>query len=83
MDSVVLEDVPVETDEEAEQKVQIDWVAQIKAGGFIMYPLYLLGILALVITIQRSLLPLAGVWHRKAWPRRFVHASRSKITTQL
>ena len=53
MDSVVLEDVPVETDEEAEQKVQIDWVAQIKAGGFIMYPLYLLGILALVITIQR------------------------------
>ena len=53
MDSVALEDVPVETDEEAEQKVQIDWVAQIKAGGFIMYPLYLLGILALVITIQR------------------------------
>ena len=37
----------------AVQQVQIDWAAQIKAGGFIMYPLYLLGILALVITIQR------------------------------
>jgi biopolymer transport protein ExbB/TolQ len=50
-DSISL-DTPVE-EEEAEQQVQIDWAAQIKAGGFIMYPLYLLGILALVITIQR------------------------------
>lgn len=33
--------------------VQIDWAAQIKAGGVIMYPLYLLGVLALVISIQR------------------------------
>ena len=35
--------------------VQIDWAAQIKAGGFMMYPLYLLGLLALVIALQRLL----------------------------
>ena len=30
MDSVALEDVPVETDEEAEQQVQIDWAARLR-----------------------------------------------------
>jgi Biopolymer transport proteins len=37
----------------AAQGVQIDWGAQIKAGGSMMYPLYLLGLIALVIAIQR------------------------------
>ena len=37
----------------AEQGVQIDWGAQIKAGGSMMYPLYLLGLVALVIAVQR------------------------------
>ena len=36
-----------------DQGVQIDWAAQIKAGGSMMYPLYLLGLVALVIAIQR------------------------------
>lgn len=38
-----------------DQGVQIDWAAQIKAGGFMMYPLYLLGLVALVIALQRLL----------------------------
>lgn len=33
--------------------VQIDWAGQIKAGGIWMYPLYLLAIIAFVITLQR------------------------------
>lgn len=37
----------------ADQGVQIDWGEQIKAGGSMMYPLYLLGLIALVIAIQR------------------------------
>lgn len=37
----------------ADQGVHIDWGAQIKAGGTMMYPLYLLGLIALVIAIQR------------------------------
>jgi biopolymer transport protein ExbB/TolQ len=36
-----------------DQGVQIDWGAQIKAGGSMMYPLYLLGLIALVIALQR------------------------------
>ena len=42
-------------EDEQPQGVQIDWAAQIKAGGFMMYPLYLLGLLALVIALQRLL----------------------------
>lgn len=38
-----------------DQGVQIDWAHQIKAGGFMMYPLYLLGLIALVIALQRML----------------------------
>lgn len=40
-------------DDQQPQGVQIDWAAQIRAGGFMMYPLYLLGIVALVIAMQR------------------------------
>lgn len=40
-------------EEQGAQPVQIDWAAQIRAGGSIMYPLYFLGLLALVISIQR------------------------------
>ena len=46
------------------QGVQIDWAAQIKAGGFMMYPLYLLGLLALVIVFS--------------WGKRFAKFSREK-----
>lgn len=50
-DTLTYED---ETGEElTDQPVQIDWAAQIRAGGSIMYPLYFLGLLALVIAIQR------------------------------
>lgn len=37
-------------------KVEIDWSAQIRAGGFMMYPLYLLALLAIVITVQRMMI---------------------------
>ena len=36
-----------------EQGVRIDWGAQIRAGGFMMIPLYLLAIVAFAITMQR------------------------------
>ena len=36
-----------------EQGVRIDWGAQIRAGGFMMVPLYLLAIVAFAITLQR------------------------------
>ncbi len=39
--------------ESPEQGVKIDWGAQIRAGGFMMYPLYLLAIVAFAITLQR------------------------------
>ncbi len=39
--------------EPLEQGVKIDWSAQIRAGGFMMYPLYLLAIIAIAITLQR------------------------------
>lgn len=35
--------------------VKVDWAAQIKAGGVWMYPLYLCGLLAIVIAVQRLL----------------------------
>lgn len=45
---------PAETPAVAgEQSVRIDWGAQIRAGGFMMYPLYLLAVVALAITLQR------------------------------
>lgn len=40
--------------------VKINWKEQIEAGGFMMYPLYALAILALLITIQRFLVARAG-----------------------
>lgn len=36
-----------------EHGVRIDWGAQIRAGGFMMIPLYLLAIVAFAITLQR------------------------------
>ena len=36
-----------------EHGVRIDWSAQIRAGGFMMIPLYLLAIVAFAITLQR------------------------------
>lgn len=33
--------------------VNVDWGAQIKAGGWMMYPLYLLGLVAIIIAVQR------------------------------
>ncbi len=45
---------PAETiNEPPEQGVKIDWGAQIRAGGFMMYPLYLLAVIAIAITLQR------------------------------
>lgn len=40
--------------------VQINWEEQIKAGGIMMYPLYALGILALLLAIQRLLISRTG-----------------------
>lgn len=48
-----LSDTPASDDTKQSQGVQIDWVHQLKAGGIWMYPLYLLGLLAIVISIQR------------------------------
>ncbi len=42
-------------EETTAQAVEIDWAAQIRAGGWMMYPLYLCGFGALVIGIQRLL----------------------------
>ncbi len=39
--------------EQTEHSVRIDWGAQIRAGGFMMIPLYLLAIAAFAITLQR------------------------------
>ena len=36
-----------------EDEIKIDWAQQIKDGGGMMYPLYLLGLVAIVITVQR------------------------------
>jgi biopolymer transport protein ExbB len=36
--------------------VEIDWAAQIKAGGFMMYPLFLLGFIAILIVVQRFII---------------------------
>ncbi len=67
--SVVIEDDEITLDEsfytddyedDATQQVQIDWAAQIKAGGVWMYPLYLLGVVALVIALQRMVTSRSG-----------------------
>lgn len=51
-EQLVYEEAATDKNEQPEG-VQIDWAAQIKAGGSMMYPLYLLGLIALVIAIQR------------------------------
>ncbi len=45
-----------EADDASAMAVKIDWGAQIRAGGFMMYPLYLLAFLAAVIVIRRMML---------------------------
>jgi|GEM_PF-136319 len=42
--------------ENPEDALKVDWIQQIRAGGVWMYPLYLLGFYALVITIIRIIL---------------------------
>lgn len=44
------------TDENSQDEgmsVNVDWAAQIMAGGFMMYPLYLIGLIAVIIAVQR------------------------------
>ena len=51
---VQTEQPPAETPTDSpEQGVKIDWGAQIRAGGFMMVPLYLLAIVAFAITLLR------------------------------
>ena len=45
-----------EADASSSMAVKIDWADQIRAGGFMMYPLYLLAFLAAVIAIRRMML---------------------------
>jgi biopolymer transport protein ExbB len=52
-EDVLLEDEP--------QGVQIDWAAQIRAGGVWMYPLYALGLFALIIALQRLMTSRRGL----------------------
>lgn len=44
----------------AEDGVKINWAKQIKAGGVWMYPLYALGVIALVVAIWRLLIVRTG-----------------------
>jgi biopolymer transport protein ExbB len=52
---VALSYTPVADSSSHPQSVEIDWAAQIKAGGFMMYPLYFMGLLAIVIALQRMM----------------------------
>ncbi|WP_201301083.1 MotA/TolQ/ExbB proton channel family protein [Sunxiuqinia indica] len=52
-DEVALSGTSIAESSEQPQGVQIDWAAQVKAGGFMMYPLYLMGLLTIVIALQR------------------------------
>lgn len=49
------EDNAIQEDSEEPEGISIDWAAQVKAGGWMMYPLYLLGLAAIVIAVQRIL----------------------------
>lgn len=57
---MTLDETAEEETSDQPQGVQIDWAAQIKAGGFMMYPLYFLGLLALVIALQRLMVSCEG-----------------------
>ena len=46
----------IEAGDVSSMAVKIDWGEQIRAGGFMMYPLYLLAFLAVVISIRRMML---------------------------
>ncbi|MDR3244839.1 MAG: MotA/TolQ/ExbB proton channel family protein [Prevotellaceae bacterium] len=54
------DDSAEQEDQEQIQGVKIDWAAQVKAGGFMMYPLYLLALVAIVIALQRMMTARAG-----------------------
>lgn len=54
-DDLSLSETSEEDASDQTQKVEIDWAAQVKAGGVWMYPLYMLGLLSIVIAIQRML----------------------------
>lgn len=52
------DDMTLSPDEEVasdEVTINVDWAQQIKAGGVWMYPLYFMGIIAIVIAIQRAI----------------------------
>ena len=53
--NMILEGYFEEERMEESEGIDIDWAAQIKAGGIWMYPLYLLAFLAIIIGIQRSI----------------------------
>jgi biopolymer transport protein ExbB len=59
LDETAFEDDEAEEDSQSDG-VQIDWAAQIKAGGAWMYPLYLLGVIALVVALQRIITSRGG-----------------------
>lgn len=56
-DKVELNDGDMSLDQEVEVStddgIKVDWAAQLKAGGIMMYPLYLMALMAIVIAIQR------------------------------
>lgn len=49
-----------ENGEDPEDALKVDWVEQIRSGGVWMYPLYVLGFFAIVITIIRAILSRRG-----------------------
>lgn len=54
-DDMSLSDTSTSDSSDQPQKVNIDWASQVKAGGFMMYPLYLVGLMAIVIALQRMM----------------------------
>jgi len=56
--------------------VQVDWMAQLKAGGVWMYPLYLVGLVALVVALQRSMISRES----RLAPKRLRRALREHLT---
>lgn len=65
------------TGDESEQPqgAQVDWMAQIKAGGVWMYPLYLVGLVAILVALQRAITSRAG----NIAPRRLRRAVRESL----
>ncbi|MDR3220182.1 MAG: MotA/TolQ/ExbB proton channel family protein [Dysgonamonadaceae bacterium] len=56
-DDDTLNEPPLDEEiDDQSQKVEIDWAAQIRAGGVMMYPLYLLGFVAIILVVQRFII---------------------------